>query len=173
MRRVTSAVSPAMSRKSFSNALTCTVTAALLVSPATGAVAAPSPGPEDVPRTSAALSAPTPFVSVPPGPAGPVEISADVTHLDLDDNGDAIVTRRDEQRIAPGLELTRFARMSEDGWLSGEALVADLGPTAAGATGERGTGQRGKVQVGYVGPEHVADTATVSEMAGSAALSPP
>ncbi|MDR7383242.1 phosphodiester glycosidase family protein [Promicromonospora iranensis] len=145
----------------MTNALTCTIAAALVVVPGIGAAAAPSPSPEDVPRSSAALMAPEPFASVPSRSGKPVEISADVTHLALDDNGDAIVTRRDEQRIAPGLELTRFARMGEDGWLSGEVLVAELGTSAAGA------GQRGKVQVGYVGPDHVAGNATVSEMAAS------
>jgi hypothetical protein len=143
------------------NALTCGITAALLIVPATGAVAAPIPEPEDVPRSRAALAAPTPFASGPQGFGQAEEISADVTHLPLDDDGDAIVTRREEQRIAPGLELTRFARMSEDGWLSGEVLVADLGPAGGGAV------PRGKVGVGYVGPDHVADTATVSQMAAS------
>lgn len=161
MRRVASAVSPAMPHRTLTNALTCAITAALLVGPATAATAAPSPWPEDVPRAAAALTAPTPFASAPLLSGRPVEISEDVTHLPLDDDGDAIVTRREEQRIAPGLELTRFARMSEDGWLSGEVLVADLGSSAGGS------GQRGKVQVGYVGPDHVAGTATVSEMAGS------
>lgn len=159
MRRVTSAVSPAMPHKTLTNALTCGITAALLIAPAGGAAAAPSPWPEDVPRSSAALTAPTPFANAPSRSGKPVEISEDVTHLALDDNGDAIVTRRDERRIAPGLELTRFARLSEDGWLSGEVLVADLGPSADGA------GERGRVQVGYVGPDHVAGNATVSEMA--------
>ncbi|WP_275004921.1 phosphodiester glycosidase family protein [Promicromonospora iranensis] len=143
----------------MTNALTCGIAAALVMSPGVGAAAAPLPLPEDVPRSSAALTAPAPFASAPSRSGKPVEISADVTHLALDDNGDAIITRRDEQRIAPGLELTRFARMSEDGWLSGEVLVADLGPS--------GPGHRGKVQVGYVGPDHVADNATVSEMAAS------
>jgi hypothetical protein len=166
MRRVMSAMSPATSRRTLTNALTCGVAATLLVAPATGAFAAPSPEPEDVPRTSAALTAPPPFASA-PLPSGPaVEISEDVTHLPLDDDGDAIVTRREEQRIAPGLELTRFARMSEDGWLSGEVLVADLGP--AGASGRvSGAGKPGRVQVGYVGPDHIAANATVSEMAAS------
>ena len=161
MRRVTSAVSPAMPHRTLTNVLTCGITAALLISPATAATAAPSPWPEDVPRAASALTAPTPYASAPLRFGRPVEISADVTRLALDDNGDAIVTRREERRIAPGLELTRFARMSEDGWLSGEVLVADLGSSAGGA------GRHGKVQVGYVGPDHVADTATVSEMAGS------
>ncbi|MFC8796160.1 phosphodiester glycosidase family protein [Promicromonospora sp. NPDC057138] len=161
MRRVTSAGLPAMPSTALTQALTCGVTAALLIVPATGAVAAPFPEPEDVPRTSAALTAPTPFASAPPRSGKPVEISGDVTHLPLDDAGDAIVTRREEQRIAPGLELTRFARMSEDGWLSGEVLVADLGSAAGGLASQ------GKVQVGYVGPDHIAGNATVSEMAAS------
>lgn len=166
MRRVASAASPMMPHRTLTNALTCAITAALVLSPAAGAVAAPSPGPEDVPRSSAALTAPAPFASTPLPSGQSVEISADVTHLPLDDDGDAIVTRRDEQRIAPGLELTRFARLSEDGWLSGEVLVADLG--SAGEPGPAGgPGQRGKVRVGYVGADHVADTATVSEMAAS------
>jgi hypothetical protein len=148
----------------LTKALTCGITATLLIVPATGAAAAPFSWTEDVPRSSAALTAPTPFASTPPRVGKAVEISADVTHLALDDNGDAIVTRRDERRIAPGLELTRFARLSEDGWLSGEVLVADLGSAAGGP---RPTGQRGKVHVGYVGADQVADTATVSEMAAS------
>lgn len=158
MRRAMPAVPSALSRKPLTNALTCTVTAALLVGPAAGAAAAPVPGPEDVPRSSAALTAPTPFASAPLLSGEPVESSAEVTRLPLDDDGDAIVTRREERRIAPGLELTRFARLSEDGWLSGEVLVADL---AAGA------GERGRVRVGYVGPEHIAGNATVSQMAAS------
>jgi hypothetical protein len=160
MRRVLPAMSATTPRRTLTNALTCGFTAVLLVAPAVGAAAAPFPGPEDVPRSDAALTAPTPFARGPlhSGPA--VEISEDVTHLALDDNGNAIVTRRDEQRIAPGLELTRFARMSEDGWLSGEVLVADLGSSGGGA-------RPGKVQVGYVGPDHVAGNATVSEMAAS------
>ncbi len=162
MRRVTSAVSPVMPRRTLTNALTCGITAALLVAPANGAFAAPSPEPEDVPRSSAALTAPAPFPSAPLRSGEAVEISRDVTHLPLDDDGDAIVTRREEQRIAPGLELTRFARMSEDGWLSGEVLVADLGPVGA-----NGVVQKGTVQVGYVGPDHIAGNATVSEMAAA------
>lgn len=133
MRRVMSAVSSAVQHRILTKALTCGITAALLTVPAAGAAAAPFPWPEDVPRSSAALTAPTPFASTPPRVGKAVEISADVTHLALDDNGDAIVTRHDERRIAPGLELTRFARMSEDGWLSGEVLVADLGSAAGGS----------------------------------------
>lgn len=161
MRRVMSAVSEPMPHRTLTNALTCGITAVLLVAPAVGASAAPSPEPEDVPRSNAALTAPAPFANTPQHSGKLVEISADVTQLALDDNGRAIVARRDEQRIAPGLELTRFARMSEDGWLSGEVLVADLGTAADGVAG------RGKVQVGYVGPDHVAGNATVSEMAAS------
>lgn len=161
MRRVLSAESSVPRRTAMTSALTCGVTAALLIVPATGAVAAPAPRPEDVPRTSAALTAPTPFAEAALRSGKPVEISADVTHLPLDDDGAAIVTRRDERRIAPGLELTRFARMSDDGWLSGEVLVADLGPSAGGAV------PKGKVQVGYVGPDHVAGNATVSQMAAA------
>ena len=161
MRRVMSAEPPVKPRTILGNALTCGIAAALLVVPATGAAAAPSPEPEDVPRSGASLTAPTPFASAPPASGKAVEISADVTHLSLDDDGDAIVTRREEQRIAPGLELTRFARMGEDGWLSGEVLVADLGSSADGVL------PRGKVQVGYVGPDHIAGNATVSQMAAS------
>ncbi|WP_454850301.1 phosphodiester glycosidase family protein [Promicromonospora soli] len=150
----------------MSNALTCGVAAALLIVPATGAAAAPFPEPEDVPRSSASLTAPTPFASAPPASGEVVEISADVTHLSLDDDGDAIVTRLEERRIAPGLELTRFARMGEDGWLSGEVLVADLGSSADGAVSGAG-GRAGRVQVGYVGPDHIAGNATVSQMAAS------
>ncbi|MFI2361534.1 phosphodiester glycosidase family protein [Promicromonospora sp. NPDC019610] len=128
----------------------------------TGACAATLPAPEDVPRADTALTAPTPFVSAPWPSGGSVETSGEVTPLRLDDDGDAIVTRREERRIAPGLELTRFARLGEDGWLSGEVLVADLG--AAGADGQV---PRGTVRVGYVGPERIADTAPVSEMASS------
>lgn len=162
MRRVVSAGSPAEPGRTLTNALTCGITAALLVVPANGAFAAPSPEPEDVPRSGAALTAPTPFASAPLRSGEAVEISEDVTHLPLDDDGDAIVTRREEQRIAPGLELTRFARMSEDGWLSGEVLVADLGPVGA-----NGRVQKGKAQVGYIGPDHIAGNATVSEMAAA------
>jgi hypothetical protein len=161
MRRVLRAVSATMPRRPLTNALTCGITAGLLMAPAVGAAAAPAPGPEDVPRSSAALTAPTPFARGPLHSGKAVEISQDVTPLPLDDDGNAIVTRRDEQRIAPGLELTRFARMSEDGWLSGEVLVADLGSSGGAAE------QSGKVQVGYVGPDHVAGNATVSEMAAS------
>ncbi|MFI9484986.1 phosphodiester glycosidase family protein [Promicromonospora sp. NPDC052451] len=158
MRRVMPAAPSALPRNPLTSALTCTVTAALLLGPTAGAAAAPLPGPEDVPRSSAALAAPAPFASTPLPAGGPAENPPEVTHLPLDDEGDAIVTRRQEQRIAPGLELTRFARISADGWLSGEVLVADLAADA---------GQRGKVQVGYVGPEHIAGNATVSQMAAS------
>ncbi|MFD2794081.1 phosphodiester glycosidase family protein [Promicromonospora vindobonensis] len=161
MRRVLPAMSATMPRRTLTNALTCGITTVLLMAPAVGAAAAPFPGPEDVPRSGAALTAPTPFARGPLHSGKAVEISADVTHLPLDDDGNAIVTRRDEQRIAPGLELTRFARMSDDGWLSGEVLVADLGTSGDAAA------QPGKVQVGYVGPDHVAGNATVSEMAAS------
>lgn len=168
MRRVLSAEFPVPPRTRLSNALTCGITAALLIFPATGAIAAPVPQPEDVPRTRAALTAPTPFAKVPPRSGRPVEISEDVTHLPLDDNGDSIVTRREERRIAPGLELTRFARMSEDGWLSGEVLVADLGASADGtAPVADGRAATGGVRVGYVGPDHIAGNATVSQMAAS------
>lgn len=165
MRRVMPAESPVLPRALLSKALTCGVTAALLVAPAAGAVAAPVPGPEDVPRAKAALTAPTPFANAPLRSGKAVEISEDVTHLALDDHGDAIVTRREERRLAPGLELTRFARMGEDGWLSGEVLVADLGPADGAAAGGQAAG--GRVQVGYVGPDHIAGNATVSQMAAA------
>ncbi|MEU4361615.1 phosphodiester glycosidase family protein [Promicromonospora sp. NPDC023987] len=161
MRRVLPTASATTLRRTLTNALTSVITMALLVAPAVDAAAAPGPGPEDVPRSGTALTAPTPFARGPLHTGRAVKISQDVTHLPLDDEGNAIVTRRDEQRIAPGLELTRFARMSADGWLSGEVLVADLGPSGAGAA------RPGKVRVGYVGPDHVAGNATVSEMAAS------
>lgn len=161
MRRVMPTVWAATPHRTLTSALTCGITAVLLMTPAVGASAAPSPWPDDVPRSATALTAPTPFAKTPPRSGRPVEIAPDVTRLDLDDDGDAIVTRRDERRIAPGLELTQFARMSADGWLSGEVLVADLGSSDGGAAGGEG------VRVGYVGPDHVADNATVSEMAAS------
>ncbi|WP_242504550.1 phosphodiester glycosidase family protein [Promicromonospora panici] len=175
MRRVTSAEHPVTPRTTLSNALTCGITAALLIVPTTAAAATPLPEPEDVPRSGAALTAPTPFANAPLASGRPVEISEDVTHLPLDDDGDAIVTRLEEQRIAPGLELTRFARMGEDGWLSGEVLVADLGSSADGtlpgaggrASGAGGRASMGGLQVGYVGPDHIAGNATVSQMAAS------
>ncbi|MCK9794281.1 phosphodiester glycosidase family protein [Isoptericola sp. 4D.3] len=85
----------------------------------------------------------------------PVEATTvldDVADLPLDDAGAAIVTERTERLVAPGLELTEFARVSADGWLSGEVLVAHLG---------RDDGPR----LGYLGPDAVAGSATVSEMA--------
>ncbi|MBE1878952.1 phosphodiester glycosidase family protein [Myceligenerans sp. TRM 65318] len=81
-----------------------------------------------------------------------------VADLPLDDDGAALVTQRDEVLVAPGLELTRFTRLSADGWLSGEILVARLGEG---------------VEAGYVGPERapglpvVAGNATVTEMAAA------
>ncbi|MFI8525250.1 phosphodiester glycosidase family protein [Promicromonospora sukumoe] len=160
MRRALSGARPEKPRGISAKALTCGLVAAFLVAPAGGAVAAPLPAPEDVPRSAAALAAPTPFASAPLRSGAPVETSAEVTPLRLDDDGDAVVTRREERLIAPGLELTRFARLGADGWLSGEVLVADLGAPGAGGQVPKGT-----VRVGYVGAEHVAGTATVSEMA--------
>lgn len=103
MRRVASGVSPMMSHRTLTNALTCAITGSLPASPGHGAAAAPPPGPEDVPRSGALPTAPTPLASGPLLSGKPVEISADVTHLGLDDNGDVIVTRRDEQPFASGM----------------------------------------------------------------------
>ncbi|MFI2487180.1 phosphodiester glycosidase family protein [Promicromonospora kroppenstedtii] len=162
MRPDMSSVRPKKPRGIVTKALTCTVTAAFLVAPSGAAFAAPLLAPEDVPRDASALSAPVPFANAPLVSGASAEKSGEVTPLDLDDNGTAIVTRREERRIAPGLELTRFARLGENGWLSGEVLVADLG-----APGADGVVPKGKVQVGYVGPEHVAGNATVSQMAAA------
>jgi hypothetical protein len=82
----------------------------------------------------------------------PAATSDAVADLALDDEGTAIVTRRDERLVAPGLELTRFARTSPAGWLTGEVLVARLD-------------EQGGPQLGYVGAPEVAGTATVTEMA--------
>jgi hypothetical protein len=91
-----------MSNRVLTNVLTCAITATLVLSPAVGAVAAPTPEPADVPRKGAAQTAPTPFASALLPSEKPAEISADVTHLALDDNGDVIVTRRDEECVTPG-----------------------------------------------------------------------
>ncbi len=82
-----------------------------------------------------------------------------VADLPLDDAGNAIVTRREERLLAPGLELTEFARLSADGWLSGEVLVADLGPV--------GDLSPGQVGVGYLGADRIADSTSVSDMANA------
>jgi len=82
-----------------------------------------------------------------------VTLRDDVADLPLDDDGAAIVTRHEERLLAPGLELTRFARLTEDGWQSGEVLVAHTGPGGGGPS------------LGYLGPDAVAGNATVSQMA--------
>ncbi|GAB3101082.1 phosphodiester glycosidase family protein [Isoptericola nanjingensis] len=105
-----------------------------------GAAAAATPDP-DLPLATAGVA---------PATAGTV--SDDVADLPLDDAGVAIVTERAERLIAPGLELTEFARVSAEGWLSGEVLVAHLG-------------RDGGPRLGYLGPDAVAGNATVSEMA--------
>lgn len=105
-----------------------------------GAAAAATPDP-DLPLATAGVA---------PATAGTV--SEDVADLPLDDAGAAIVTERAERLIAPGLELTEFARVSAEGWLSGEVLVAHLG-------------RDGGPRLGYLGPDAVAGNATVSEMA--------
>jgi hypothetical protein len=104
MRRVASAAFPMMLHRTLTNVLTCAITGSLPASPGHVAAAAPPPGPEGVLRNGAALTAPAPFASGQLLSGKPVEISADVTHLALDDDGD--VTRRDEQRITPGLSPT-------------------------------------------------------------------
>ncbi|GAA1722526.1 phosphodiester glycosidase family protein [Isoptericola hypogeus] len=110
-----------------------------LATPATAAAA--PPGDPDLPVAAAAAAAsPT------------TTLADDVADLPLDDDGAAIVTERTERLIAPGLELTEFARLSQDGWLSGEVLVAHLGAD-------------GGPRAGYLGPDAVAGNATVSEMA--------
>lgn len=109
MRRDASAAPPVMQHRTLTSALTCAITATLVLSPAVGAVAAPTPEPEDVPRSGAVLTAPAPFTSALLSSGKSVEISADVTHLALDDYGDAIVTRRDEERVAPDLWLATGA----------------------------------------------------------------
>ncbi|MFD6136532.1 phosphodiester glycosidase family protein, partial [Isoptericola sp. NPDC060257] len=105
-----------------------------------GAAAAATPDP-DLPVATAAVS-----------PAAAGTVSDDVADLPLDDAGAAIVTERAERLIAPGLELTEFARVSAEGWLSGEVLVAHLG-------------RDGGPRLGYLGPDAVAGNATVSAMA--------
>ena len=115
-----------------------------LVVPGTAAVAVPDPD--------------APVATAEPGVGPTTTVTDDVADLALDDDGAAIVTERTERLIAPGLELTEFARMSADGWLSGEVLVAHLG-------------QEGGPRVGYLGADAVAGNATVSEMAaGSGAV---
>lgn len=100
MRRVASAVHPMMPNRVLTNVLTCAITATLVLSPAVGAVAAPTPEPEDVPRSGAALTAPAPFANALLPSGKPAEISADVTHLALDDYGDT--PRRGVRRARPG-----------------------------------------------------------------------
>ncbi|MFI2104598.1 phosphodiester glycosidase family protein [Isoptericola sp. NPDC019693] len=113
--------------------------------PAGTAAAAPPGDPRDLPVATAGVT---------PAPAGAVTgtVSDDVADLPLDDAGAAIVTERTERLIAPGLELTEFARVSAEGWLSGEVLVAHLG-------------QEGGPRLGYLGPDAVAGNATVSQLA--------
>lgn len=105
-----------------------------------------------VPAAVAAPEDDLPVATATTGPAPTTTLSDDVADLPLDDDGAAIVTERTERLVAPGLELTEFARMSADGWLSGEVLVAHLGA-------------EGGPRVGYLGPDAVAGNATVSEMA--------
>ncbi|ACQ79326.1 metallophosphoesterase [Beutenbergia cavernae DSM 12333] len=93
------------------------------------------------------LAGPAVAAGEPPG-AFTTPVAAE---LPLDDDGAAIVTEVEARVIAPGLELTSFARIGEDGWLSGEVLVAHLGTDA--------------LEVGYVAPDDVAGNATVTEMA--------
>ncbi len=102
-----------------------------------------------------ALAAPTAPAAAAPSTvaasSSALALSDDVADLPLDDAGAAIVTRHEERLIAPGLEHTSFARVSADGWLSGEVLVVDLDDGAA--------------RFGYVGAPDVASNATVTEMA--------
>jgi len=110
-----------------------------------------------VPVGAAAAVPPDDRPDLPVATAGTASAEAvvlrdDVADLPLDDDGAAIVTERTERLIAPGLELTEFARVSAEGWLSGEVLVAHLG-------------QDGGPRLGYLGPDAVAGNATVSEMA--------
>jgi len=107
------------------------------------------------PAGTAAAAVPDPDLPVATAdvaPAAATVLLDDVADLPLDDDGDAIVTERTERLVAPGLELTEFARVSADGWLSGEVLVAHLGQDAG-------------PRFGYLGPDAVAGNATVSEMA--------
>jgi hypothetical protein len=80
-----------MLHRTLTNVLTCAITGSLPASPGHVAAAAPPPGPEGVLRNVAALTAPAPFASGQWLSGKPVEISADVTRLALDDTGD---TRR-------------------------------------------------------------------------------
>jgi hypothetical protein len=102
MRRVASAAFSMVLHRTLTNVLTCAITGSLPASPGHVAAAAPPPGPEGVLRNGAALTAPAPFASGQLLSGKPVEISADVTRLALDDDGDGDVTRRDGQRITPG-----------------------------------------------------------------------
>ncbi|WP_407316794.1 phosphodiester glycosidase family protein [Isoptericola halotolerans] len=102
---------------------------------------------------AAAATEEPPVAAATAAPAGE-SLRDDVVDLALDDGGAALVTERVERLVAPGLELTEFARVSADGWLSGEVLVVDLAD--------------GSADFGYLGAEDVAGNATVSEMADSA-----
>jgi len=113
--------------------------------PAGTAAAAPPGDPRDLPVATADVAPATTAALT-------GTVTDEVADLPLDDAGAAIVTERAERLIAPGLELTEFARVSAEGWLSGEVLVAHLG-------------QDDGPRLGYLGPDAVAGNATVSEMA--------
>ncbi|GAA1857500.1 phosphodiester glycosidase family protein [Myceligenerans crystallogenes] len=141
-------------RFSRTGAAAAALTAALSVATPAAAAPAASTPPADPPPAVAPSA-----IGLSPRPGIlPDRRDDDVADLPLDDAGAAIVTRRDERLIAPGLELTQFSRISGDGRLSGEVLVARLGDD---------------VEAGYLGPERapglplVAGNATVTEMAAA------
>ncbi|TNC21487.1 metallophosphoesterase [Georgenia sp. 311] len=74
-----------------------------------------------------------------------------VAGMELDAGGAAIVTDVDHTVLAPGLDHVTFERLDADGWLQVNVLKAELGDST--------------VRADYIGPERVAQGATVSEMA--------
>src|SRR5690606_35702229 len=74
-----------------------------------------------------------------------------VADMRLDDGGAAIVTDVEHTLVAPGLDHVRFERLDADGWLQVNVLNAELSDTT--------------VRADHIGPEKVAQGATVTEMA--------
>ncbi|WP_196792278.1 phosphodiester glycosidase family protein [Motilibacter deserti] len=102
------------------------------------------------------LSASPAYAAVPvPAPAGTGSSSAaDLPDLALAPAGQAIVTDRDENVVAPGVTHTSFDRIDARGWIRGDVLVADL--------------DEDRVTVDYLSPGTVSGRAVLSEQAARA-----
>lgn len=82
-----------------------------------------------------------------PGSSDP----ADVGDLALAPAGESLLTRRDDEPVAPGVTRTSFDRLDARGWIRGDVLVTDL--------------SKGGVTVDYLNPGTVSHREVLSQQA--------